>query len=162
MLSDRRQVSAKAGSEKAGQLLLDSLEPSSRDPEPPGSSLAALRWPCHEEIQTSPGRDNAHQSSLGLDEATSRCSHTREPEAPNRALLIETTRRWGAWEAQSVERLISAQVGISRFVSSSPASSSPRWARRPWILCPPPSPPQPLPRSLAHALSLSLAKTNIK
>ena len=31
---------------------------------------------------------------------------------------------WGAWVAQSVERLTSAQVMISRSVSSSPASGS--------------------------------------
>ena len=31
---------------------------------------------------------------------------------------------WGAWVAQSVKRLTSAQVMISRFVSPSPASGS--------------------------------------
>ena len=31
---------------------------------------------------------------------------------------------WGAWVAQSVERLTSAQVMISRLMSSSPASGS--------------------------------------
>ena len=31
---------------------------------------------------------------------------------------------WGAWVAQSVQRLTSAQVMISRFVGSSPASGS--------------------------------------
>ena len=31
---------------------------------------------------------------------------------------------WGAWLAQSVKRLTSAQVMISQFVSSSPASGS--------------------------------------
>ena len=31
---------------------------------------------------------------------------------------------WGAWVAQSVKRLTSAQVMISQFVSSSPASGS--------------------------------------
>ena len=32
--------------------------------------------------------------------------------------------RWGAWVAQSIERPTSAQVMISQFVSSSPASGS--------------------------------------
>ena len=32
--------------------------------------------------------------------------------------------RWGAWVAQSVKRLISAQVTISQSVSSSPTSGS--------------------------------------
>ena len=34
------------------------------------------------------------------------------------------TENWGAWVAQSVERPTSAQVKISRSVSSSPASGS--------------------------------------
>ena len=36
---------------------------------------------------------------------------------------------WGAWVAQSVKRPASAQVTISRFVSSSPASGSVLTAR---------------------------------
>ena len=38
--------------------------------------------------------------------------------------LLEIRRHWGAWVAQSVERLTSAQVMISRSVGSSPASGS--------------------------------------
>ena len=65
---------------------------------------------------------------------------------------------WGAWVAQSVERLTSAQVMISRSVSSSPASGSVLTAQSlepvpdsvSLSLCPSP----------AHTLSLSLAKIN--
>ena len=39
-------------------------------------------------------------------------------------LIIYLKIPWGAWVAQSVERQASAQVMISRFVSSSPASGS--------------------------------------
>ena len=39
-------------------------------------------------------------------------------------MSIKKFRDWGAWVAQSVERLTSAQVVISRSVSSSPASGS--------------------------------------
>ena len=38
--------------------------------------------------------------------------------------VIRLVTSWGAWVAQSVGRLTSAQVMISRFVSSSPASGS--------------------------------------
>ena len=39
-------------------------------------------------------------------------------------MQIKRDDRWGAWVAQSVECLTSAQVTISRFMSSSPASGS--------------------------------------
>ena len=38
--------------------------------------------------------------------------------------LTNMNKHWGAWVAQSVERLASAQVMISQFVGSSPASGS--------------------------------------
>ena len=43
---------------------------------------------------------------------------------------VKTESHWGAWGAQSVERPTSAQVTISRFVGSSPASGSVPTARR--------------------------------
>ena len=55
--------------------------------------------------------------------------------------------------AQSVKRLTSVQIMISRFVSSSPASGSVLTARRfcvSFSLCPSP----------AHAVSLSVSKIN--
>ena len=65
--------------------------------------------------------------------------------------------KWGAWVAQSVEHLTSAQVMISQFVSSSPALGSRLSAQRLLrILCPPLS--LPLPCSLSLSLSLSLLK----
>ena len=39
-------------------------------------------------------------------------------------VLFKMKNYWGAWVAQSVERPTSAQVMISQFVSSSPASGS--------------------------------------
>ena len=61
---------------------------------------------------------------------------------------------WGAWVAQSVKRLTSARVLISRFVSSSPVSGSVLSAQGLLrILCLPNS----LCPSLAHALSLLLS-----
>ena len=39
-------------------------------------------------------------------------------------MLLNIFNHWGTWVAQSVERPTSAQVMISRFVSSSPASGS--------------------------------------
>ena len=38
--------------------------------------------------------------------------------------MLKTTKSRGAWVAQSVEHLTSAQVVISRYVSSSPASGN--------------------------------------
>ena len=43
--------------------------------------------------------------------------------------LSKMNTHWGAWAAQSVKRPTSAQVMISRFVSSSPASGSALTAR---------------------------------
>ena len=67
----------------------------------------------------------------------------------------------GAWGAQSAERLTSAQVMISRIMSSSPATGSvlTAWSLEPALdsasptlsLCPSP----------AHALSLSLSQKEI-
>ena len=65
---------------------------------------------------------------------------------------------WGAWVAQSVECLTSAQVMIPQFVSSSPASGSGLMAQSlepasdsvSLSLCPSP----------VHALSLSVSKIN--
>ena len=60
---------------------------------------------------------------------------------------IRTLTFWGAWVAQSVERLASAQGMISRSVSSSPVSGSVLTARSldpasdsvsPFLLAPPP------------------------
>ena len=45
----------------------------------------------------------------------------RERETQNRKHMVVL---WGAWVAQSVKRLTSAQVTISRFMGSSPASGS--------------------------------------
>ena len=44
-------------------------------------------------------------------------------------VLERSGRIWGAWVAQSVERPTSAEVRISQFVSSSPASGSVLTAR---------------------------------
>ena len=45
--------------------------------------------------------------------------------SPARTLsLSKINKHWGAWVAQSVERPTSAQIMISRFLSSSPASGS--------------------------------------
>ena len=65
---------------------------------------------------------------------------------------------WGAWVAQSVERLTSAQVMISRSVSSSPASGSVLTAQslEPAWDSVSPSLSLPLPRSR----SLSVSKIN--
>ena len=45
-------------------------------------------------------------------------------KGPGKQPLCKNTSRRGAWVAQSVERLTSAQVMISRSVGSSPASGS--------------------------------------
>ena len=78
-----------------------------------------------------------------------------------RKLVSKTQSLRGAWVAQSIEHLTSAQVKISWFVSLSPASGSVLTARS---LEPPsdsvsPSLSAPLP---THTLSLSLSKINIK
>ena len=67
---------------------------------------------------------------------------------------------WGAWVAQFVERPSSAQVMISRPVNSSHPSSSVRTAQTLELALDSVSPS--LCPSLAHALSLSLSKINIK
>ena len=60
---------------------------------------------------------------------------------------------WGAWVAQSVKRPTSAQVTISRFVSSSPASGSALTAGSLlWILCLPLSAPPLLVLCLSPSL----------
>ena len=45
-------------------------------------------------------------------------------EGSHQYILLKICDYWGAWVAQSVKRPTSAQVMISRFVSSSPASGS--------------------------------------
>ena len=67
----------------------------------------------------------------------------------------EIRRIWGAWVAQSVKRLTSAQVMISQLVGSSPPSGSVLAAQslKPaWILCLPLSLPLPCSRSLSLSL----------
>ena len=84
---------------------------------------------------------------------TQQCVSRRECPFVNNSL------RRGAWGAQSVKRpiMISAQVGISRFVGSGPASGSSSTVRSllgilsPPLSLPPPSLPPP---SLVPALSL--------
>ena len=58
-------------------------------------------------------------------------SRTGDKEGGKMGILItdKNTDSWGAWVAQSVERPTSAQVTISRFVSSSPVSGSGLMAR---------------------------------
>ena len=70
----------------------------------------------------------------------------------------ENTELWGAWVAQSVKRLTSALVTISRFVSSNPASGSGTPARGLEPASDSVSPsvcPSPV-----HVLSLSLSRIN--
>ena len=73
---------------------------------------------------------------------------------------------WGAWVVQLVERLTSAQVMISRSVSSSPASGSVLTAQslKPTLdsVALSLSTPSQLILSLSPPLSLSLSKINIK
>ena len=61
---------------------------------------------------------------------------------------------WVAWVAQSVKHLTSAQVMISRFVSSSPAWGS-LLLTQTRFRASLPSPPCHSPNSRAHTLSLS-------
>ena len=63
----------------------------------------------------------------------------------------------GAWVAQSVKRLTSAQVTISRFMGSSPASGSVLTAQS---LEPALDSVSPSLSALAHAPSLSVPKIN--
>ena len=69
---------------------------------------------------------------------------------------------WGAWVAQSVEDPASAQIMISRFVSSSPASGSVLTAQslEPVSDSVSPSLSAPSPLVLSLPLSLSLSKIN--
>ena len=71
------------------------------------------------------------------------------------SLFLKKIMHWGAWVSQSVGRLTSVQVMISRFVSSSPASGSVLTARSlepVQILCLPLS--LPLPCSCSASLCL--------
>ena len=70
-------------------------------------------------------------------------------------------RLWGAWEAQLVERLTSAQVIVSRCVSSSPASGFVLTARSPEPASDSVSPSLSLPLPCSCSVSLSLSKINI-
>ena len=69
----------------------------------------------------------------------------------------------GAWVAQSVEHPTSAQVVISQYVGSSPASGSVLTAQRldPALDSVIPSLSAPPPLSLSVSVSLSLSKINI-
>ena len=69
---------------------------------------------------------------------------------------------WGAWVAQSIKRLTSAQVMISWSVSSSPASGSVLTARslEPASDSLSPSLSLPLPCSYSVSVSLSFSKVN--
>ena len=69
----------------------------------------------------------------------------------------------GAWVAQPVKHLTSAQVMISQFVSSSPMSDSKLSAQSPEPTSDSVSPlsaPPPLARARARSLSLSLSLKN--
>ena len=75
---------------------------------------------------------------------------------------LKWTPEWGAWMAQSVKHLISAQVMISRFVGSSPASGSVLTAGSLEPALDSVSPSLSAPLLLVLCLSLSLSKINIK
>ena len=64
--------------------------------------------------------------------------------------------KWGSWVAQSVKRPTSAQVMISQFVGSSPASGSVLTARSLEPASDSVSPSLSAPPPLAFSLSLSL------
>ena len=66
----------------------------------------------------------------------------------------------GAWVAQSLKRPTLAQVMISRFVGSSPASGSVLTAQSLEPASDSVSPSLPLPHSCSVSLSLSLSKIN--
>ena len=73
---------------------------------------------------------------------------------------MKVKNKWGAWVAESVERLTSAEVMISQFVGSSPVSGSVLTA---WSLEPTSdsvSPSLSVRPPLALCLSLSLSKIN--
>ena len=95
---------------------------------------------------------------MGIEEGTCWDEHWMlyVSQSDNKLYLKKTNR--GTWVAQSVERLTSAQVMISRFVGSSPELGSMVIARSlepasdsvsPSLSAPPPS---------AHAPSLSLSQ----
>ena len=67
----------------------------------------------------------------------------------------EYSQPWGAWVAQSVKRLTSAQVMISQFVGSSPASGSVLTARSLEPVSDSASPSLPAPPLLMLSLSVS-------
>ena len=69
---------------------------------------------------------------------------------------LERTRGWGTWAAQSVERPTSAQVTISRSMSSSPASGSVLTAQSLEPVSDSVSPSLSAPLPLMLCLSLSL------
>ena len=94
------------------------------------------------------------------------CISGNTPTATQASSPLNFCRR-GAWVAQPVERPTSAQVMISRFVSSSPTSGSVLTAREPgarFRRCVPPSLPLPhlCASSLSHTYTHSLSKINIK
>ena len=82
------------------------------------------------------------------------------PLDPEMCILNKHPR--GAWVAQPVKRPTLAQVKISRFVSSSPASASVLTAQSLQILCLPLSLSLPLPHSHTLSLSLSLSLSQNK
>ena len=73
-------------------------------------------------------------------------------------ILFTSDDSWGAWAAQSVRRLTSAQVAISRFVGSSPASGSVWTARSLEPASDSVSPSPSVPPLLAFSFSLPLSQ----
>ena len=76
-------------------------------------------------------------------------------KGPAEGALVKTGCHWGAWVAQPVEHPASAQVMISRFVSSSPTSGSVLTARSPEPALDSVSPSLSAPPPLMLCLSLS-------
>ena len=81
----------------------------------------------------------------------------KRPKGRTKRRGFKVTASWGAWVAQSVERPTSAQVTISRLVSSSPTLGSVLTARR-LLGIPPLSLSLSLCPSIARALSLKINK----
>ena len=73
-------------------------------------------------------------------------------------IVLKNDNRGGAWVAQSVERLTSAQVKISRSVSSSPASGSVLTAQSLEPASDSVFPSLSLPLTHSHSVSASLKK----
>ena len=80
----------------------------------------------------------------------------------SRKFFLSNSYHWGAWVAQSVKTLISAQVMISPFVGSSPALGSvlTAWSLEPALDSSCVSLSLPLPRLCSVSVSLCLSKIN--